>query len=190
MDHKNGVPVQAYATPTNDVYGQPAGQHYPQAATVQPPYNPQAYQQPYAAQGAVGATAVAQPYNGPVAQQAVVGQAGNQQQTHVVVIRQGGHGGAVQQQPQTYCCLAWVSCIFCCCPIGLFAIYNAWSVRQKWQRSDFDGAYQASEMAKKASFAAILIGLAWQIATAVYETSTESSSDNNNGSFTRSSSSS
>lgn len=30
------------------------------------------------------------------------------------------------------------SCIFCCCPIGLFAIYKAWSVRQKWERSDFD----------------------------------------------------
>ena len=44
------------------------------------------------------------------------------------------------------------------------------------------GAYRASEMAKKASIAAILIGLAWQIATAVYETSADSP-DENEGSF-------
>ena len=41
-----------------------------------------------------GGATVAQPYNGPVAQQAVVGQAGNHGGgQHVVVVRQG-HGGA------------------------------------------------------------------------------------------------
>ncbi|CAM9429199.1 unnamed protein product [Laminaria digitata] len=130
----------------------------------------------------VGATAVAQPYNGPVATQAIVGQAGNQQQTHVVVVRHGQQGQAVQQQPQSYCCLAWLSCIFCCCPIGLFAIFNAWSVQEKWRRGDFDGAYKASEMAKKASFVAILIGLAWEISTAVFA-SGSSSDSNDDGSF-------
>lgn len=39
---------------------------------------------------------MAQPYNGPTAQQAVVGQAGNQQQ-HVIIVRQGGGGMFLQQ---------------------------------------------------------------------------------------------
>eukprot|EP00904_Undaria_pinnatifida_P009286 jgi/Undpi1/5488/HiC_scaffold_2.g00767.m1 len=130
---------------------------------------------------AVGVTAVAQPYNGPVAQEAVASQVGNQQQTHVVVVRHGGPGRAVQQQPHSHCCLAWVSCLFCCPLIGLFAIFNSWSVRQKWARNDFDGAYRASEMAKKAALAAIILGLAWEIATAIYTSS--DSDDNNEGSF-------
>lgn len=40
-----------------------------------------------------GGATVAQPYNGPVAQQAVVGQAGNQGGAHVVIVRQGQNGG-------------------------------------------------------------------------------------------------
>lgn len=30
------------------------------------------------------------------------------------------------------------SCLFCCCPIGLFAIFISSSVNSKWQRGDFD----------------------------------------------------
>ena len=30
------------------------------------------------------------------------------------------------------------SCIFCCLPIGVYAIFKSWTVQRRWQRSDFD----------------------------------------------------
>ncbi|CAM9464187.1 unnamed protein product [Scytosiphon promiscuus] len=165
MDYnKAGQPVQAYPVQS--------GQQYPPAQEAYPTQQPYGNQQPYGQQLAGGATVVAQPYNGPTAQQAVVGQAGNQQQ-HVVIVRQG-HGdpaAAGQIPPSNHCCIAWLSCLFCCCPIGLFAIFLSSSVNSKWRSGDFDGAYRASELAKKASIAAIIIGLIWQIAVSVVETS-------------------
>lgn len=43
------------------------------------------------------------------------------------------------------------------------------TLTQKKQRKK-QGAYKSSEMAKKASIAAIIIGLIWQILTALFET--------------------
>ncbi|CBJ32251.1 conserved unknown protein [Ectocarpus siliculosus] len=151
-------PAQAYAVEGGQGYHQPS-----------------APQQPYGAQPQVhGQAVVAQPYNGPTAQQAVVGQAGNQQQ-HVIVVRQGG-GGAAQIPPPNHCCISVLS-LFCCLPIGIFAVCMSCSVDSKWRRGDFDGANSASHMAKKAAILAIMLGLVWSIFTSVYEVNVDGTDD-------------
>ncbi|CAN0244772.1 unnamed protein product [Ectocarpus fasciculatus] len=57
------------------------------------------------------------------------------------------------------------SCLCCCWPIGIFAIVNSNSVHSRWQSGDYQGANHASETAKQASIAAIVIGI---IIIAVY----------------------
>eukprot|EP00752_Nemacystus_decipiens_P004959 g4512.t1 len=177
MDYNKGQAVQAYPVATE------AQQPY---APQQQPYAPQPYQQPY---GQAGGTTIAQPYNGPVAQQAVVGQAGNQYGGgggHVVVVRQGhGAAGPGAIKPSNNCLLAWFSCL-CCCPIiGIFAICMASQVDKKWQLGDFDGAYRASETAKKAAITGIILGIIWEILTALFASDTieNGASDGTDGSF-------
>ncbi|CAN0116641.1 unnamed protein product [Pylaiella littoralis] len=82
----NAQPAQAYVVQDGQQY--PQGQPYQQPYGAQPSVQQQQYGQP------AGATVVAQPYNGPTAQQAVVGQAGNGQ--HIVVVRTSNGEGVRQ----------------------------------------------------------------------------------------------
>ncbi|CAN0313676.1 unnamed protein product [Pylaiella littoralis] len=66
--------------------------------------------------------------------------------------------GADLMPPHNHAALAWLSCLLCCWPIGLLAIYFSRSVNQKWGRGDFEGAYQASDNTKRASAASITVG--------------------------------
>eukprot|EP00903_Cladosiphon_okamuranus_P012481 g11687.t1 len=167
MDYNKGQATQAYPVATE---AQEYIPHQPYGAQQQP-YGAQPQPPPY--YGQPGGATVAQPYNGPVAQQAVVGQAGNQG-THVVVVRQGQNAGPGPGAipPPNNCVIAWLSCL-CCCPlIGIAAICCASQVDRKWAGGDFDGAHKASAMAKKLSIVGIILGILNFILTTLYETET------------------
>ncbi|CBN74998.1 conserved unknown protein [Ectocarpus siliculosus] len=71
---------------------------------------------------------------------------------------QQGEEGQGQIPPDNHAGLAWFSCLCCCWPIGLYAVITSHTVYGRWKGGDCEGANRASENAKNASIAAILIG--------------------------------
>ncbi|CAN0093798.1 unnamed protein product [Ectocarpus sp. 8 AP-2014] len=71
---------------------------------------------------------------------------------------QQGEEGQGQIPPDNHAGLAWFSCLCCCWPIGLYAVITSHTVYGRWKGGDYEGANRASENAKNASIAAILIG--------------------------------
>lgn len=51
--------------------------------------------------------------------------------------------------PENYLIFAIMMTIFCCWPVGIFAIIKATKVRELWALGDVAGAQKASEDAKK-----------------------------------------
>ncbi|CAM9687739.1 unnamed protein product [Ectocarpus sp. 6 AP-2014] len=71
---------------------------------------------------------------------------------------QQGEEGQGQIPPDSHAGLAWFSCLCCCWPIGLYAVITSHTVYGRWKGGDYEGANRASENAKNASIASILIG--------------------------------
>ncbi|CAN0195408.1 unnamed protein product [Ectocarpus sp. 4 AP-2014] len=70
------------------------------------------------------------------------------------------------QQGQTapnHVILAWFSCLCCCWPIGLVAIYHSCNVDSQLAHGDFQGAILSSHNAEKASKVAIGVGVVFII---------------------------
>ncbi|XP_065675206.1 proline rich transmembrane protein 1B-like [Hydra vulgaris] len=61
--------------------------------------------------------------------------------------------------PESHTLLAWLTCIFCCCPLGLASIIKSNEVTQALGRGDVQTARIASESAKKFGHASLGCGI-------------------------------
>ncbi|WP_169944934.1 CD225/dispanin family protein [Microbispora sp. H11081] len=65
-------------------------------------------------------------------------------------------GGA---PPNNHLVMAIVTTILCCLPLGIVSIVYATQVNSKWSVGDYQGAYAASESAKKWWLASLITGV-------------------------------
>jgi len=61
--------------------------------------------------------------------------------------------------PKSYSALSWLTCLFCCWPLGVIAIVKSCEVNSAVQHNDMDRANKASEAARKFSMASIFCGV-------------------------------
>eukprot|EP00752_Nemacystus_decipiens_P010449 g9308.t1 len=75
---------------------------------------------------------------------------------------------APQLPPYNHMHLAWFSCLCCCWPLGLFAIYKACAVHDHFADGNFERANEAAKTARNASIVAILLGITLFVVNAVF----------------------
>lgn len=68
------------------------------------------------------------------------------------------NGTSIPPMPENYLIWAILATIFCCWPIGIFAIIKASKVSSAYTAGDYAGAQQASEEAKKFTMWTAIIG--------------------------------
>ena len=77
--------------------------------------------------------------------------------------------GSMQMQkpprPDSYLIWAILTTCMCCLPFGIYAIIQAAKVENLYNMGDYDGAYKASNDAKKWS---IISAIAWLIVMVIY----------------------
>jgi len=70
--------------------------------------------------------------------------------------------------PPTYLWQSIVVTIFCCLPIGIFAIIFAAQVATRWRHGDFEAAMYSSRIARNIAFFSFIVGLIVHVTLLVY----------------------
>ncbi|XP_065655883.1 uncharacterized protein LOC136081761 [Hydra vulgaris] len=65
----------------------------------------------------------------------------------------------IRQLPSNYNTAAWLTCFFCCCPLGLMSIIKSNEVNKAILLGDITRAQLASQSAKQYALAAVICGM-------------------------------
>ena len=134
-DNKAGPPPDYYQASGTNPVSQPMNTMYPpQNPYYPPPGNYQSYQVPY--------------YN-------------SNQATVVMTQQTGLIPGAIYTgpPPNSHTALAWLTCLFCCWPLGLVSIIKSMEVNTAYGQGDLTRAQMASESARKFGYASLGCGI-------------------------------
>jgi len=70
--------------------------------------------------------------------------------------------------PPTYLWQSLVVTVFCCLPLGIFAVVFAAQVASRWRNGDYEGAMHSSKVARNIAFFSFILGLIIHITILVY----------------------
>ncbi|XP_065654418.1 proline rich transmembrane protein 1B isoform X3 [Hydra vulgaris] len=74
----------------------------------------------------------------------------------------------IRQVPSSYSAAAWLTCLFCCCPLGFLSIIYSNEVNTAILLGDITRAQLASQSAKNYAIAALICGIIITITTIIF----------------------
>lgn len=179
--HQYPPSSQPYYPPTSQPQYPPTSQpYYP--PTSQPYYPPTSQPQYGPPGGDMGK--VPPPGSAPGPSPAYIQAQPQQMTSNTTTVIMAGGVTAPQQQiirhaPPSYMALSWITCLFCCWPLGIAAIISSSRVDSAISVGNFDEAQRESNKAKGYNIAAIICGIIIIVIIVIRFTVLVSTYDNN-----------
>lgn len=109
-----------------------------------------------------------QPHGQYMPQQLIQQQPMHQMSSHTTVVLSQPAAPVITTLPYNYSSLAWRSCLFCCCPLGIVAIIKSNEVDAAISAGDMQRAQKASQEARRYGNMAVYVGLALHLLSIIF----------------------